>query len=566
MFDVTQNRLSYSTLLQPDFGYNLEFAVGLTYSIDLEALLGVPISLGLLDEMDTSLCDNPFYMLEAIRKSSDKIAIFCNAGGIALPQKIQSVYSLLENSVFEVKLPNKQNFHPKLWFIKYTNIEGEAYIKLIVLSRNLTFDKSLDLAFELKGVIGKAKRNKNKPLFDMLSFVASYSNKSKKEKILSLANDILNIRSFDINSPFGDYEFLPLGINGYTKEKIGLFDKNRDLLTVSPFLSDDIIEELTKVNGKKTLITRKASINQNVLNKFDNVYITKDILTHNEFGIKQDIHAKLYFTTEYAGNYLYLGSANASHNAFYNNVEFLIKLKYAPYQMSYTQILNDFIPQENSPFEKITAISDLEVSLEDKELENALKEAIWAIKGAKVIQNSTSYDVEVYVGSLKTEKVIRIAPLQKAHAFVRLEKTTLLKSILLKELSEFYILEAEGIKVVVKINTKNIPKDRDDAVYKGIISSKNAFLSYIALMLSENYSETAYEIEEYSKILDGNSQFMREVDIAAGIYEKMLKAVIKSPNKLKEIADVIKRLDKDVISDEFIKMYQQFELAIRRIK
>lgn len=114
MFDTSQNRLNYSELLQPELGYNLDFAVGLTYSLDLEALLGVPISMGLLDEMDTSLRDNPFYMLEALRKSSNKIAIFCNPGGISLPQKIQSIYSLLENSVFEVKLKNKQNFHPKL--------------------------------------------------------------------------------------------------------------------------------------------------------------------------------------------------------------------------------------------------------------------------------------------------------------------------------------------------------------------------------------------------------------------------------------------------------------------
>ena len=48
MFDTSQNRLNYSELLQPELGYNLDFAVGLTYSLGLEALLGVPISMGLL--------------------------------------------------------------------------------------------------------------------------------------------------------------------------------------------------------------------------------------------------------------------------------------------------------------------------------------------------------------------------------------------------------------------------------------------------------------------------------------------------------------------------------------
>ena len=566
MFDTSQNRLNYGELLQSDLGCSLDFAVGLTYSLDLEALLGVPISLGILDEMDTSLRDNPFYLLEAIRKSSDKLAIFCNAGGISLPQKIQSVYSLLENSVFEVKLQNKQNFHPKLWFIKYTNNESRtSYIKLIVLSRNLTFDNSLDLAFEFVGEIGKAKRNKNLPLFDMLRFVAEFSNKTKKEKIMSLAAEVLNVKEFIVSSPFADYTFLPLGIEGYAKDATELFRDNRDVFVVSPFLSDDIVTELTKINGRKTLVTRKASVNQNAMKSFDNVYITKDILTDNEFGTKQDIHAKLYFTAGNAGNHLYLGSANASHNAFYKNVEFLLKLKYDPYMISYERIFNDLIPQENCPFEKITSMPIIEESKEEQEIDSALKEAVWAIKGAKVLENGEGYDVEVRASSLKTGKEIRIAPLQKSYALVPLEKITLLKNILLKELSEFYVIAVEDKKIVVKIETKNMPQGRDDAVYKGIISSKNAFLSYVSFMLSENYSESAYEQSEYLKLLDSNASSTAGTDNTAAVYEKMLKAVVKNPKRLNEISDVINRLDDDVIGKEFMEMYEQFKLAVGRL-
>jgi len=567
MFDTSQNRLNYGELLQPGLGCSLDFAVGLTYSLDLEALLGVPISLGILDEMDTSLRDNPFYLLEAIRKSSDKLAIFCNAGGISLPQKIQSVYSLLENSVFEVKLPNKQNFHPKLWFIKYTNNESmTSYIKLIVLSRNLTFDNSLDLAFEFVGEIGKAKRNKNLPLFDMLSFVAEFSNKTKKEKLMSLAAEVLNVKEFIVSSPFADYTFFPLGIEGYAKEATELFRDNRDVFVVSPFLSDDIVTKLTKINGHKTLITRKTSVNQNAMKRFDSVYITKDILTDNEIGTKQDIHAKLYFTAGNTGNHLYLGSANASHNAFYKNVEFLLKLKYDPYMISYERIFNDLIPQENCPFEKITSMPIIiEESKEDQEFDSALKEAVWAIKGAKVLENGEGYEVEVRAASLKTEMKIRIAPLQKPYALVPLEKITLLKNILLKELSEFYVLAVEDKKIVVKIETKNMPQGRDDAVYKGIISSKTAFLSYVSFMLSENYSESAYEQSEYLKLLDSNVSSTTGTDNTAAVYEKMLKAVVKNPKRLNEISDVINRLDDGVIGKEFIEMYEQFKLAVGRL-
>ena len=153
MFDVANDRLSYGELLRPDVGYTLDFAVGTTYSLDLEALLGVPVSLGLLEDADAEQMRSPLYVLEAIRTSSDKIAIFCNAGGIKLPDKIQSVYSLLEENVFQVKLSKNSNFHPKLWVLKYSNEAGKSYIKLLVLSRNLTFDSSIDLCVAMRGEV-----------------------------------------------------------------------------------------------------------------------------------------------------------------------------------------------------------------------------------------------------------------------------------------------------------------------------------------------------------------------------------------------------------------------------
>ncbi|MEI8199109.1 MAG: phospholipase D family protein [Eubacteriales bacterium] len=570
MFDTANNRLDYGDLLQPDIDHpgedwKLEFAVGFTYSLDLEALLGVPISLGLMDEMDTSLRDNPYYVLEAIRKSSDKIAIFCNAGGISLPQSIRSIYTLLENSVFEVKLPNKQNFHPKMWFIKYNSHE-KSYIKLIVLSRNLTFDSSLDYSFEMTGVVGRAKRLKNQPLSDMLMFASEFSNKAKKEKILSLAKDVLNVKQFEIESPFEEYTFLPLGIPAYDKSNTGLFEGNRDVIVVSPFLSDDIVKEITKVNGRKTLITRKVSLNKCALEAFNQSYITKEVLVDNELASKHDIHAKLYFTSGTAGNHLYIGSANASHNAFFNNVEFLIMLKYAPRQASYDQILNDLIPKDNCPFEEITTTSEILPAEKDKALDDALKEAVWGIRGARVIEEGDRYDIELRTINIASKILVRIAPLQKSYALVPLGKITLLQQLLLKELSQFYILEAEGKKIVVKIETSKIPLARDEAIYKGIISTKSDFMSYLSMLLSENYVQTALEQEEEVRIIMAGMGDQIVDRPVSGIYEKLLKVMVQDPDKLKAIADVMKKIDPEVIGDDFRNMYKYFELATRRLR
>lgn len=566
MFDTAHNRLSYSELLQPEIGYKLDFAVGLTYSLDLEALLGIPVSLGLLDEVDSELMRSPFYLLEAIRKSSDNIAIFCNAGGISLPQKIQSVYSLLENSVFEIKLSNRQNFHPKLWFIKYKNDDGKSYIKLLVLSRNMTFDNSIDLCVAMQGEITRVKRNKNQPLADMLAFVSEYSDKAKRQRILELANDVLHVKTFNIEHPFEDYEFLPLGINGHNMENTKLFNSKYDVFVVSPFLSDDVIKEITKCPYNKILVTRKASVTPAVINSFNSVYITKDILNDNEFGVKQDIHAKLYFTVTNEGNFLYIGSANASHNAFYKNVEFLLKLKYKPNCVGFKTFFNDFIPEENCPYEVIESAPEKETLNEEQDvIDKAFKEAIYSIKGAKVVINGDFYDVRVESKDIKTKEVIKIAPMQRQDLLQQLQTQTDFKGMLLKDLSEFYILSVQGQKIIIKIQTKGIPSDRDDAIYKNIINSKTKFLSYVSFMLSEEYAAGALEEAEYLRMMNGNEKDADDAPVFAAIYEKMLKAVHQNPAKLKEIADIIRRLDEKIIGSDFLEMYKQFELAARRL-
>lgn len=241
MFDVAKDRLSYGELLRPDVGYRLDFAVGMTYSLDLEALLGVPISLGLLEEGDEEQMRSPLYVLEAIRESAGKIALFCNAGSIQLPERVQSVYSLLEESVFQVKRPDKSSFHPKLWVLKYSSPGGDTYLKLLVLSRNLTFDTSLDLCVALRGRPGRARRKKNKPLADLLAYAAQFASTVKRKAVLELAEEVGRVADFEVEHPFEDYAFFPMGIPGYPGTDTGLLERKRDLFVASPFLSDDIL-------------------------------------------------------------------------------------------------------------------------------------------------------------------------------------------------------------------------------------------------------------------------------------------------------------------------------------
>jgi len=548
-------------------GYTLEFAVGMTYSLDLEALLGVPVSLGLLADTDAEQMRSPLYILEAIRNSASRIALFCNAGSIKLPDKIQSVYSLLEESVFQVKPSRQGNFHPKLWVLKYTSEDDRPYIKLLVLSRNLTFDTSIDLCVAMRGEIRKAKRNKNKPLADMLSYVSQFANRSKQQQIHSLVEDVLHVADFQVEHPFEDYQFFPMGIDGYEQNDAGLFGQKYDLFAVSPFLSGDVIDRMTRFSGRKTLITRKVSVTGKVMEAFEHVFITKDILSDNEFGTKQDIHAKVYFTSTSEGNFLYIGSANASHNAFHRNVECLLRLKYKPYQIGFKMFSQDFLPEENCPFEELTHVPELPPEDQaQKQIDAALREAVYALKRAVAVSAGDRYDIQMEARPLKTVEQVSIAPLQRQDLMLPLEEQVTFRGLLLKELSEFYVLSVQGQKIVVKLSTKGIPKERDQAIYRSIIDTKAKFFAYLSLVLSDDYAVGVAEQELAQALLTGQgAQAAASVQTAA-IYEKMLRVFHKDPNRLKGIADMIRRLDPDVVGDEFTRMYRQFELAARRVR
>lgn len=568
MFDLANNRLSYSELLRPDVGYTLEFAVGLTYSLDLEALVGVPVSLGLLDQADSENLRNPLYVLEAIRRSSEHIALFCNAGSIQLPRRIEPIYSLLENSVFPVKLPKYANFHPKLWILKYSQEGHTSYIRLLVMSRNLTFDSSIDISVAMQGTIGTGENLKHKPLADLMRFVADYAGR-KKQSVLALADDVMKVSSFiEENRTFDDYDFFPMGIHEYNGKDSPLLRKKYDLFCVSPFLSDEKVLEMTPAKGKRCLVTRKASVTQAVWDAFEgNIYVTKDVLSDNEYGVNQDIHAKIYFTSTWEANYLYLGSANASSNAFGRNVEFLLRLRYKPYQMGYYSFFSDFIPAENCPYTKLSHVPDIpeKVNTEQEQIEDALREAVYSLKNASVVSDEKGYIIRVEAKALKTVKQVKIAPLQYSGMKKLLCEHVEFAGLLLKQLSEFFILSAGDQELIVKVRTSGIPKDRDQAIYRSIIDTNNKFMRYLSFALTNELPDEVSDSEEDGLSFIRSGEIKPKAKSNFAVYEQLLRVFHRNPARLKGIADMIRRLDPKVVGDDFLKMFYLFEETAKKV-
>ena len=178
----------YGDLLAPTPGYYTDFALGMTYSLSFEAMLTAYMAFGMLGEMNDNAIESPHLLLDAITKSCDRIVVFCNKGGIAVPPTIRKVFSLMERNIFEVfdKKNPKANFHPKLWLIREINNDSkeDKLLKLVVTSRNLAYTDTIDCIACLTGKVGEEPidNEKYKRLVDFIKCVVENSNIGKSQK------------------------------------------------------------------------------------------------------------------------------------------------------------------------------------------------------------------------------------------------------------------------------------------------------------------------------------------------------------------------------------------------
>src|SRR5262245_19636257 len=113
--------------LRPDPEFELDLAVGTSYSLDLLALMTAPVAFAMFDreQADGSLIDDPIATLESLRRYGSRITLFCQAGQIAKPPDFRSLLVYLEESVYPVVPRNPDRiFHPKVWCIRYRSREG----------------------------------------------------------------------------------------------------------------------------------------------------------------------------------------------------------------------------------------------------------------------------------------------------------------------------------------------------------------------------------------------------------------------------------------------------------
>jgi hypothetical protein len=588
VFKPTSDRLDYSQILAPPAGYETVFAVGTTYSLDLDALIGACIALGLSESTDSALKDNPLYLLEALRKTSDKLLIFCEAGQIKAPGISNKLHLLLEKMVVEIVMKKTKSFHPKLWVVKYENAMKDTLYRCVVLSRNLTFDRSWDVSVCIEGKpFSEANSDKTKPLSDFLIALTKLVNrhdihKIKKKSLLSLGTELLNAEFRLESKIFTDFSFCPLGTPGYSKAQSGLFKSYNEMLLISPFLSSIIVSEFNTLAltspQPNTLITRKtelAKLKPEAVSKF-NLFVMKDMVIDGEESFSegdnddkqsQDIHAKLYLKTKYSDSELFIGSLNATTSAINGNIEFMLKLSGKRRNINVEALKRDLFGADdrNNPFEQVELNDHIETTTEDTENLDVIIKSICRLKSnAKVLDTGAPYSVELSFSGHHQYDNVFISPLMKPGMEKKLAAAIRFDNLDLLQLSEFYFIRVTGIETsirrVIKINTENMPDNRESMIANSIIRNKSDFIKYITFILGDNYLISMHENANQSR----SFKFDHQAPVPS-LYEKMLKAAVHSPGKLDEIKQILELItDDSKIPDGFKELYDLFMRVVKK--
>ncbi|MGH8542894.1 MAG: hypothetical protein ACREX3_04495, partial [Gammaproteobacteria bacterium] len=206
------DRSLYTDAFGAPTGYTFDQAIATTFTLDLTTLLTVPLHLTLFarGEETEALLDDGVGLLEALRRTSDRIRVYCQRGQISVPARQNPLFSLLEPVVRETRV-SRGLFHPKLWVLRFVAESSETpLLRLLVLSRNLSQARSWDVILRLDGEPGGQRRRANGPLARLIEelprLTVQGGGRSEGQMCRKLADEVART-IWELPEPFREVRF-----------------------------------------------------------------------------------------------------------------------------------------------------------------------------------------------------------------------------------------------------------------------------------------------------------------------------------------------------------------------
>ena len=276
-------------MIRAPVGYRLDFAVLTTYTLDLEALLALPLStLSHPDGGLEELLAEPLKLYQAIQKAGDRVHAFVDATGIGVPRRARPLYSMLESSVHAVRAPTGGAFHPKVWAARFTATDetepANDRLRVVVLSRNLTFDRSWDIALTSEATPRGRRVAASRPLSDLLRALPGLAGgrvpRDVTEHVQELADQAARC-TFPAPDGFDSpVAFHALGLSQRRTAWRPPSNGNR-VLAMAPFVNRTGLDAVRGFlgGGERILVSRQDELDrlsEDALAEWDQVYVLAD--------------------------------------------------------------------------------------------------------------------------------------------------------------------------------------------------------------------------------------------------------------------------------------------------
>jgi hypothetical protein len=570
--------------LRPPEGAVLDIAVATTFTLDLDALLVAPLAFALYDwATDAGGRPDPLALLEALRRHAERLTVFCQAGEIGFRNDYRPLLVLVEDSVVPVSAPDPQGiFHPKLWVLRFLAADGARHYRVLVPSRNLTFDRSWDSLLVLDGQPDEAHVEGAAPLADLVAELPRLATQPvsdrRREDIQGLADELRSVR-FAPPEGFDRIAFHPMGL-GAGQPLRRTYDR---ALVVSPFVTAGTLTRLARSGSDHVLVSEPealAAIGSAALTGYDQTYVlTSAALAAEEQPEGTDpmarkvgrpeldgLHAKLYLLERGRRVSLYTGSANATDAAFNTNVELLVELTAPRDQLGIDHLLA--VPDPGTSFRTLleehpiadagpvppTAQEQLAVDLD------RLQRQLGRLRYALALRpDPDSADLRATVtaegdpiSALDELTILEVWPVTRGagHAVPLRDAGTGLAAELGRlshdGVTAFLAIRAalergglvEETTFVVTASLDGAPPDRAERVLTSMLREPNDLLRYLLLLLADAELDLQALLDAMATEGSGNAATFA-VRSPPPLLETMLRALATEPSRLDHVARLI---------------------------
>ncbi len=600
MIDAEKRSLLTDALTPPP-GCRFDSGVVTTYSLDLVTLLALPLHLSWLasgEERPEQV--DPIRMIEALRRTADRLTVFCERGRMLTPRMPTPLLGLLEGIVHEATAPHGGAFHPKVWLLRFVSPEDEEQgrLRLLVMSRNLTDDTSWDLCLQLDGMPGKKRLAANRPLAEFFESVTLQSGKTiSADRQAFLSTLIEEARRCEWERPpgFDEIRFHALGLGRRPSAWLPEHAEYQwdELGIISPFVGAAALESLRQSTISASFLVSRPeeldTLSEPLPGGFSPVMVLDE---RAEFGDEEDdapgklrgLHAKVYVARRAWNTHLFIGSANATDAALVHgrNVEFMAELIGKHTKVGRPEswlgekgLQHLLLPYERSPLavtEATLAARERLAALHRKlsnlplEIDCVAEGENWALhlSGLQGLDVGEAR-IDVWPLTLNPDRAVSFSEEQGnvplVIGVVGKQEITSFTGFLLK-------IGGEELRFGLDVTLRNAPAGRDLEILRLALRNRDGFVRYLALLLGDWIPASGNDGDPTAA---GRGWWGNVQPDGIPLFEMLARAYAREPKRLVHVAEVIERLKREggaeadgLIPPAFLSIWQSFKDAMKR--